>query len=192
MRGYSIFNTITKLLREFSVEGILFHPNIKLSCVSRDVVTVLYPQSDQNEVLPKMLLEISVMDLHNDMTKQSDNGGFPSIVDSVTQKVLIIDTPLRSFIPLQVLKNNLKLRQICGYELFIFNNNMQIDSNKFRTRLVTYLQQKSVMRHTRNSLISTNSSAYYKIKCFQMANVYRLLLKIHLSSSHVVLINQRI
>ena len=139
-----------------------------------------------------MLLEISVMDLHNDMTKKSDNGGFPSIVDSVTQKVLIFDTPLRLFIPLQVLKINLKLRQICGYELFIFNNNIQIDTNKFRTRLVTYLQQKSVMRHTRNSLFSTNSSAYYKIKCFQMANVYRLLLKIHLSSSHVVLINQRI
>ena len=117
MRGYSIFNTITKLLREFSVEGILFHPNIKLSCFSRDVVTVLYPQSDQNEVLPKMLLEISVMDLHNDMTKQSDNGGFPSIVDSVTQKVLISDKTLRTFIPPQVRKMTPKLHHIFGCDI---------------------------------------------------------------------------
>ena len=43
----------------------------------------------------------SVRDIHNDMIKQSDNGGLWSGVDSVLQKFLISDTTLRSFIPPQ-------------------------------------------------------------------------------------------
>ena len=38
--------------------------------------------------------------------------------------------------------------------------------NIFRTRLVTYLQHKSVGRHIRNSLFSTTSAAHYKDKVF--------------------------
>ena len=42
---------------------------------------------------------IYVMGIQNYMIKPSDNGGLVSAVDSVTQKVLICDTILRSFIP---------------------------------------------------------------------------------------------
>ena len=38
------------------------------------------------------------------MIKPYNNGGLASVVDSVTQKVLIIDTTLRSYIPPQVRK----------------------------------------------------------------------------------------
>ena len=111
-------------------------------------------------------MDISVRDLHNDTIKQFDNCGLPIVVDSVTQKVLIIDTTLRLFIPPQVLKMTPKIRHICGDELFIINNNMHIDSNKSRTRLVTDLQHKSVRRHTRSSLFSNKSAAYHKEKVF--------------------------
>ena len=43
------------------------------------------------------------------MIKQSCNGGLASIVDSVTQKVLISDTTLRSFISPQFRKLTPKL-----------------------------------------------------------------------------------
>ena len=54
----------------------------------------------------------SVRDIHNDMIKQSDNGGLWSGVDSVIQKFLIKDTTLRSFIPPQFRKMTPKLCQI--------------------------------------------------------------------------------
>ena len=38
--------------------------------------------------------------------------------------------------------------------------------NIFRTRLVTYLQQKYFWRHTHNSLFSTTIDAYYKDMVF--------------------------
>ena len=41
---------------------------------------------------PKNLMDISVRGLHNDTIKQFENGGLASVVDSVTQKVLISDT----------------------------------------------------------------------------------------------------
>ena len=44
-------------------------------------------------------MDNSVRDIQNDTIKPSDNGGLDSVVDSVTNKVLISDTKLRSFIP---------------------------------------------------------------------------------------------
>ena len=41
-----------------------------------------------------MLMEIYVIGLHNNMLKSSDNFGFASVVDYVTQKAVISDTTL--------------------------------------------------------------------------------------------------
>ena len=103
-------------------------------------------------------MDISVRDPHNDMIKPYDNGGLEIIVDSVTQKVLISDTALRSLIPTQCCKMTPKLRQICGYVPFIFPKDMHIGLNRFRTGLVTYLKQNSVGRHTRNILLIITSA----------------------------------
>ena len=89
-----------------------------------------------------------------------------SVVDSVTHKVMISDTTLRSFIPPQVCKMTPKLRQICGFDICTIHKGINIDLNIFKTILVTNLQQKSVGRHTRNSLFSTTSNAHYKYKVF--------------------------
>ena len=63
----------------------------------------------------KMLMEISVRGINNYMIKPYDNGGLESVVYSVTHKLLISDTTLRSFMLPQVLKTTAILRQICGY-----------------------------------------------------------------------------
>ena len=59
-----------------------------------------------------------------------------------------------------------KIHQICGCELCIITKEIQIDLNRFRTRLVTFLQQKFLIRHTCNILFSTTSSAHYQDKLF--------------------------
>ena len=104
MRGLSRYNTITKRLIEEIIEWILYHTNAKPECVSSDIVKISNPESNQKEVFPKMWMEIYVRDLHNSMIKPSANGELYSVVDSVTNKVLITDTSLRLFIPLQVQK----------------------------------------------------------------------------------------
>ena len=67
---------------------------------------------------------ISVSYLHNDMIKSSENDGLASVFDFVTNKVLISDTILRSFIPLQVRKTTPKLCHICGFDICIIPKDM--------------------------------------------------------------------
>ena len=69
MRGCSRYNTITKRLREEIFGWVLSYHNYKPSFVSGDVVTVFNPESNQKEIIPIMLMEISVMDIHNYMIK---------------------------------------------------------------------------------------------------------------------------
>ena len=89
-----------------------------------------------------------------------------SVLDSVTQKLLIIDKKLRSFIPPQVRKMTPKLHQICGCEICIIPKYMQIGLNILRTILVTNILHNYVGRHTCNSLFSYKSAANYKDKVF--------------------------
>ena len=109
-------------------------------------------------------MEIYVRYLHNDMIKLFDNGGLASVFYSMTHKVLIIDTTLRSFIPPQLRKMTPKLHNIFGCELCIIPKDMQIGLNILRKIYVKYLQQKYIGRHTYNGLFSTTSAANYKHK----------------------------
>ena len=95
MRGCSRINKISKLLIEDVLGFILFHPNVKPSCVSSDSLTVLNQKSDIKELSSKILMEISVRDLHNDMIKIFDGSGLASEVEYVTHEVLISDTIFR-------------------------------------------------------------------------------------------------
>ena len=112
---------------------------------------VLNPKSNGNEGFPIMLTEISVWDQYNDIIKPSRNGGLESVVDSVIHKILISNTKLMSFIRTKSRKRTPKLRQICGFELYIITKDMHIDLNISIKNIVTDLQQKSVEIHTHNS-----------------------------------------
>ena len=90
-------------------------------------------------------MDISVKDLHNDMKKPSGIGGLDTLIDYVTQKLLIIDATLKSFIPPQVCKMTHKLRHICGCKVCIIPKDMQIYLNIFRTRLVTYYNRSMLV-----------------------------------------------
>ena len=149
-------------MREEIVEWIVSHPNFKPSCVSIDVVTILNPVSNLKEVFPKMLMEIYIKDLHNDTIKPYSNGELSSVVNSMTQKLLISDRTLMSFIPPQVRNMTPELRHICGCEILIIPKDMYIDLNILRIKLITDFQHASLGRHTCNRSFSTTSTEDYK------------------------------
>ena len=98
--------------------------------------------------------------------KISDNSGLECVVDSATNKLLISDTTLRSFIPTKVHIMNPRLRQIYIFKYCITAKDMDIGFNRFRTNLVETFQQKYVCRHTFNSVYSTTSASHCKDKVF--------------------------
>ena len=87
---------------------------------------------------PKISMDIYVRDLHNDIIKPYYNYELKSVVYSVTQKLLIIDTTLRLFIPPQVRKMTPKLLQLCICEPCIIPRYINIYLNVFRKILVIY------------------------------------------------------
>ena len=53
------------------------------------------PIIKSEESFTKTSMDISVMDIHNDMIKPSNNGGLESVVDYMTHKLLISDKTSR-------------------------------------------------------------------------------------------------
>ena len=49
-------------------------------------------------------MDICARDIHNNTIKLFDNGMLASVIDSVTHKLMVSDTRIRSFIPPQVHK----------------------------------------------------------------------------------------
>ena len=136
-------------------------------------------------------MDISVKDLHNDMKKPSGIGGLDTLIDYVTQKLLIIDTTLKSFIPPQVCKMTHKLRHICGCKVCIIPKDMQIYLNIFRTRLVTYYNRSMLVDKHATFYLGLHVMHITKIFSPHMMNVYMLLSKMLPSESPIFLLNQR-
>ena len=99
--------------------------------VYQAMLSLFLTQNQIKTIFTEIVMEIYVRDIHNDIIKPSNNGGLVGVVDNMTHKLLISDTTLRSFIPLQVRKMTPKLRQICGCALFIIPKDMQIYLNRF-------------------------------------------------------------
>ena len=82
------------------------------------------------------------------------------------------------------------LRQVRGCDICMIPKDVHIDLNIFRTKIVSYLQNKSIGRHTRNSVFSTLITENYKKKVFPDSEFYMLISNMHLSAYHVLLLNQ--
>ena len=106
-------------MREEIVEWIIYHSNAKPSFFFKWSSQRFKPRIKSKGSFPKILMEIYVRGLNNSMLKPSENIGLESAADSVTQKFLISDTTLRSFIPPQIRKMTPRLHHICGCEICI-------------------------------------------------------------------------
>ena len=105
-------------------------------------------QNQIKNIFTKMLTDIYIRDLHNDIRKPFYNGGLENVFDSVTHKFLISDTALRSIIPPKVSKMTPRLCQIFGCDIFIIPKDMWIDLNIFRTNPVYYIYNISLMGYS--------------------------------------------
>ena len=85
------------------------------------ILLTFRPRIKRKESFSKIGMKIYVRDTHIDMIKSYENGELYCVFDSETQKFLIIDTTLRSFIPPQIRKMSPRLRHICGCKIFIIS-----------------------------------------------------------------------
>ena len=127
---------VNKDLEEKVYSFIENHPNVVQSPMMNDYVRVK-DKSDPSVVhkLPKLLLQVSIRELHNDLLEQvpeASKDGVP----------LVSDTKLREMMPPQVKKMTERYKEICGCSDCVSIGYLHSDNNIFTSTFITDLKNK--------------------------------------------------
>ena len=95
------------------------------------------PNDDTQTIrVAKYLRQISIRELHNDLTSETEVG-LPDVYDS-NKNLLVSDTCFRSLIPPNVKYMSSTYKQNCGCEICIMSKSYQNDLNQYR---LSYIQR---------------------------------------------------
>ncbi|MCP4913590.1 MAG: hypothetical protein GY909_10760, partial [Oligoflexia bacterium] len=127
---------VNKELEENVISFIVNHPNVVQSPIMNDFVLVKDKEDPTivNKV-PKLLLQLSIRELHNDLIEQlpeASKDGIP----------LISDTKLRAMIPPQVKKMTERYKEMCGCSDCVSVGYFHRDNNKYISLFGTELKKK--------------------------------------------------
>ena len=84
------------------------------------------------ERIPKILISISIRELHNDMLKKASDGGLEGAVDA-NGNAVISDTALRDNLPFNLRSLTERHKQVCGCEVCTVVN--KYHNNKYHNTL---------------------------------------------------------
>jgi hypothetical protein len=88
----------------------------------------------------KLLFEIPVRELHNDMLMPINKGGFAGVRNE-DGKIIILDTTLRKLSPIELRPATETHKQLCGCKLCNTATSLQKTLNAFRSRTLKQLQE---------------------------------------------------
>jgi hypothetical protein len=88
------------------------------------------PEMGRKERVGKLLLEIPVRELHNDIFDGAKKGDVPEIVDR-NGKVILYETKLQEILPLNLRRATLQHKQMCGCEVCHTARMLQESLNSF-------------------------------------------------------------
>jgi hypothetical protein len=137
-KGYS---KVTKEIQVSLRKWILEHPDVVESPIVNDTLRIWNPLSKKkDQIVPKQLLQISVRELHNDLLKPVEEGGF-EFAYTEDGKVLISDTMLRSLLPKEMRRMTERHKQMCGCETCIIGRGLLQSLKAYRTRVLRKMKK---------------------------------------------------
>jgi hypothetical protein len=130
---------VTPIIRQKLHEWILDHPHVIDSPIAKDCLWIKDPEAPEGRKrVGKLLLEISVRELHNDLVDTPENGGLAEARDE-SGNVLISDTALRYLLPPQLKRMSASHKQMCGCEKCLSIQTLQQSLNTWRFRCLRQL-----------------------------------------------------
>ena len=117
--------------------------NVRESPIIRD--TLLIADADTKEKLrvPKLLLECSMRQLHNELIDSPDDGGLVGARHAITNDVIISDTVLCSLAPPQLRPMTDNHKMMCGCAICNTSNYMQESLNAWRRKQLKFMKEKA-------------------------------------------------
>ena len=151
------FSKITPVIKEGLDHWIRGHPNVQPSPITQDTLLVYNPVTGVKERTGKLLLEISVRELHNDMLLPENKGGFAGVRDA-DGCIIISDTTLRKLLPKELRPATETHKQLCGCELCNTAASLQKTLNAFWSQNLQQMEQsvnRAVLPRQRLSALRT-------------------------------------
>ena len=94
------------------------HPQVVQSPTYNDGLKVLIDDQTEPTLVPKLLPQVSVIELHNSLVSDPNDGGIKYARDE-DDKIIISDSTLRSLLPPQLKKISARYKIMCGCECCI-------------------------------------------------------------------------
>ena len=97
---------------------IMHHPKVEQSPIVNDCLKVKIDGHTEPQLVPKLLLHVSVRELHNNIVSNIDDGGLKEARDADIN-IIISDSTLVSLFPPQIKEMSSRYKVMCGCECFI-------------------------------------------------------------------------
>ena len=95
------------------------HPQVVQLPISNDCLEVKLDVQTEPQIFTKLLLQVSVRELHNILVSDPNDGGIKDSRDE-DGKIIISDSTLRSLLPPQLKQMSARYKIMCGCECCIF------------------------------------------------------------------------
>ena len=105
---------VSKVLIQKLVEWIMKHSNLRESPIACDTLLITDAEYGLKRIVPKLLLECSMQQLHNDLIASPDYGGLLGFRHVDKNDLIISDTMLRYLVPPQLCTMTDHHKIICG------------------------------------------------------------------------------
>ena len=100
------------------------HPQVFLSPISNDCFKVMFDYHTEPQLVPKLLLQVSIRELHNILVNYLNDGGLKDVRDE-DGNIIISDYTLHSLLPLQLKQMSARFKIMCGCECCISTKSIQ-------------------------------------------------------------------
>ena len=94
------------------------HPQVVQSPISNDCLKVMLDDQIEPQLVPELLLQVSIRELHNSIVSDLNDGGIKDARDEYG-KIIISDSILRSLLPPQSKQMSARYKVMCGCECCI-------------------------------------------------------------------------
>ena len=107
---------------------------MRQSPITRDTLLIADTDSKEKRRVPKLLLECSMRQLHNEIIDSPDDGGLLGSRHTKTNDLIISDTMLRSLAPPQLRPMTDNHKMMCGCAIYNTSKYIQESLNAWRQK----------------------------------------------------------
>ena len=109
-KGHSKIN---EQIKKSLYKWIMHHPQVVQSPIANDCLKVKIDSYTEPQLVPKLLLQVSVRELHKNLASATKDGGLKEARD-LDDNIIISDSTLHSLFPPQFKKISSRYKVMCG------------------------------------------------------------------------------